>query len=148
MWKDRTDKAWGVSNSAGMLNWPVRAMMRCLDWWIKNGNGCSVCIRVCPWNKPNNYLHKLVRPLAERRVFPKLIVYFDQSLGFSTQYKDPLFAAVESPSVMEVDSRNERQAGFKGLVGIALKSLMCCILKTGTSPLNPCCRKQSKVIQH
>lgn len=83
---DRTDKAWDISNSPGMLKWPIRAM-KCFDWWVKNGNHCSVCVRVCPWNKPNNSLHRIVRIFAEKSVFAPYIVFLDQFLGYGRQVK-------------------------------------------------------------
>jgi reductive dehalogenase len=84
---DRTDKAWNENNSAGMLKWPVKAN-QCLDWWVKNGTHCSVCIRVCPWNKPDNLLHRFVRLFAEYNIFPSLIVKIDQWLGYGKHRKD------------------------------------------------------------
>jgi reductive dehalogenase len=84
---ERTDKAWDLHNVPGMKKWPVKAM-KCLDFWVKNGNHCSVCIRVCPWNKPNNLLHKGVRFFAERNIMSKSIVYFDQLLGYGRQTRD------------------------------------------------------------
>lgn len=82
---ERTERAWDESNVPGMLKWPIRAM-RCLDWWVRNGNHCSVCIRVCPWNKPNNLLHKMVRLVAERGIFTRLVVEMDQVLGYGKQH--------------------------------------------------------------
>ena len=81
---ERTDRGWNEHNVDGMLKWPIKAM-NCLDWWVKNGNHCSICIRVCPWNKPNDLLHKIVRFFAERNILTKLIVTLDQSLGFGKQ---------------------------------------------------------------
>ncbi len=98
----RTDKAWDRSNTEGLLKWPIRAM-KCFDWWVKNGNGCSVCIRVCPWNKPDNLLHKFVRQFAERNLFTKLIVYMDQRLGYGRQSKGNGYGSWQDPSVMEID---------------------------------------------
>lgn len=82
----RTAKPWNLHNVEGMLKWPVKAM-QCLDYWVKNGNHCSVCIRVCPWNKPNNMLHKFVRFFAEHSILPEVVVYLDQLLGYGRQIK-------------------------------------------------------------
>ncbi len=81
---ERTDKAWNLHNVPGIKKWPIKAM-QCLDFWAKNGNHCSICIRVCPWNKPNNLLHKFVRFFVERNIMSKTIVYFDQLLGYGKQ---------------------------------------------------------------
>ncbi|MBW1668605.1 MAG: reductive dehalogenase [Deltaproteobacteria bacterium] len=94
---ERTDKAWDVSNSPGMLKWPIHAM-KCFDWWVKNGTHCSVCVRVCPWNKPNNFLHRMVRVFAERNILTPFIVFMDQFLGYGKQAKP---VRVQDPSVVE-----------------------------------------------
>jgi len=82
----RMDTAWDISNSPGMLKWPIRAM-KCLNWWVNNGCHCSVCIRVCPWNKPNNMLHKIIRLFAEWGPLNRTIIYMDQALGYGRQIK-------------------------------------------------------------
>jgi len=100
----KTDAAWNEHNVPGMLKWPVRAM-QCLDWWVKNGNHCSVCIRVCPWNKPNNWLHKFVRLFAEYNILPGLVVYFDQLLGYGSQVKQNQFG--QDPEVELISPNNQ-----------------------------------------
>jgi epoxyqueuosine reductase len=80
----RTEEPWDESNNRGMLKWPVHAM-KCLDWWVKNGSHCSVCIRVCPWNKPNTLFHRGIRFMAERDMFTKLMVSADEWMGYGKQ---------------------------------------------------------------
>ncbi|MBW1803834.1 MAG: reductive dehalogenase [Deltaproteobacteria bacterium] len=54
----------------------------CFDYWGKVGTGCSICMAICPYSRPNKGIHRLVRwllkrsPLA-RKVFPHVdnIVY-------------------------------------------------------------------------
>ncbi len=81
---DRTDEPWDQSNSPGLLKWPVHAM-KCLDWWAKNGTHCSVCIRVCPWNKVTKGFHKAVRFLAERNMMTRMLVSMDEWMGYGKQ---------------------------------------------------------------
>ena len=95
---ERTDQAICEHTSPGMLKWPVQAM-KCLDFWVKNGTHCSICIRVCPWTKPNNLLHKAVRVLAERNILTSLMVKADQWLGYGKQTKD--LSWPQDPSVTE-----------------------------------------------
>jgi len=95
----RTDKAWDRSNAEGIMKWPIKAM-KCFDWWVKNGTHCSVCIRVCPWNKPNNVLHKAVRVFAERNILTRAVVFMDQFLGYGKQSKQE--GVGQDPSVIEV----------------------------------------------
>ena len=101
---ERTDQALNEHTSPGMLKWPVQAM-KCLDWWVKNGTHCSVCIRVCPWTKPNNLLHKTVRLLAERNLFTRLLVKADQMLGYGRQVKD--LSWPQDPSVVQISEDSE-----------------------------------------
>jgi len=97
---ERTDSAWDASNSPGMLKWPIKAM-KCFDFWVKNGTHCSVCIRVCPWNKPNNLLHKMVRAFAERNVLTNLMIQADQLLGYGKQVEE--CSNKQDPSVTVID---------------------------------------------
>ena len=96
---DRTDKAWNAHNVPGMLKWPIHAM-KCLDWWVNNGNHCSICIRVCPWNKPNNLFHKSVRILAERNILTRFLVFMDQFFGYGKQIIEKRH--LQDPSVVRV----------------------------------------------
>ncbi len=96
---DRTDKAWTEQNVPGMLKWPIKAM-NCLDWWVKNGNHCSICIRVCPWNKPNTLFHRLVRILAERNILTSFLVYMDQLFGYGKRVVEKDY--LQDPSVTRV----------------------------------------------
>lgn len=82
---DRTDKAWDESNNINVLKWPVK-VMACLEWWLRNRANCSVCIRVCPFNKPEGYLHSVVRNTVKTtRLFDGLLVKADQALGYGKQ---------------------------------------------------------------
>jgi epoxyqueuosine reductase QueG len=94
----RTDQPWDVSNSPGMLKWPVKAM-ECLDWWVKNGTHCSICIRVCPWNKPDTLFHRCVRMLAERNILTRALVFMDALVGYGKQVK---WRSGQDPSVVAV----------------------------------------------
>ncbi|NNG00543.1 MAG: reductive dehalogenase [Desulfobacteraceae bacterium] len=49
-----------ISNREGVHIWHINAET-CLPFWAQNGTDCSVCIRVCPFNKPPGILHDLVR---------------------------------------------------------------------------------------
>jgi len=83
----RSEEPWDESNNPGLLKWPVHAM-KCLDWWAKNGTHCSVCIRVCPWNKPRGAFHRGVRFLAERNILVRTMVALDEWMGYGKQELD------------------------------------------------------------
>lgn len=58
----------------GVLRWKLDAES-CFDYWAKVGTGCSICLAICPFSRPNRPIHQVVRwylkrsPLA-RKVFP------------------------------------------------------------------------------
>jgi len=87
MFEERMDKAWDESNNINVLKWPVKAM-NCLSWWNKNQSGCSNCIRSCPYNKPEGWLHSSVRKIvATTPVFDRMLVKMDKVLGYGKQVK-------------------------------------------------------------
>lgn len=103
----RTDKPWDQSNSTGVLKWPIRAM-DCLNWWVANGTHCSICIRVCPWNKPRTLFHRSVRVLAERDLFTRILVLCDQLLGYGKQARGKGFMSIQEPSIKRLSSTDTR----------------------------------------
>jgi len=48
--EDKTAEASTVSNNSGILKWPVDGE-RCFRFWCETGIDCSICIRVCPFNR-------------------------------------------------------------------------------------------------
>ena len=48
--EDKTTDAITVSNNSGVLKWPVNGE-RCFRFWCEAGIDCSICIKVCPFNK-------------------------------------------------------------------------------------------------
>jgi ferredoxin len=47
--EDKTANATTMSNSSGILKWPVNGE-RCFSFWCEIGMDCSICIKVCPFN--------------------------------------------------------------------------------------------------
>ncbi|TFF93892.1 reductive dehalogenase [Candidatus Thorarchaeota archaeon] len=83
--RERTWKGETKSNNPGVKKWYVD-VESCYDFWIQNGCDCSNCIRSCPFNKRNNWIHKAVTFIVER--FPwlhKLVLAFDGLLGYGRQ---------------------------------------------------------------
>lgn len=48
--EDKTADAITTSNNSGILKWPVHGE-KCFRFWCETGIDCSVCIKVCPFNK-------------------------------------------------------------------------------------------------
>jgi len=60
----------------GALKWKLNEDT-CFEYWSKVGTDCSVCMAVCPFSRPNTFLHRTVRwfvahsPVAQR-LFPSM----------------------------------------------------------------------------
>jgi reductive dehalogenase len=82
---ERTDQPVNISNSGGVLKWPVNAD-NCLGFWARNGATCANCIKVCPFNKPSGWLHDLVRWGVRRTPWAnRLFIWGDDFLKYHKQ---------------------------------------------------------------
>lgn len=51
----------GISNLKGVKKWTVNAE-KCFKFWTNQGTDCSICIRICPYNKDfSRPQHKMLR---------------------------------------------------------------------------------------
>ena len=79
------------SNNPGVLKWPIKAT-NCFKVWLQYGmTDCGICIRTCPFNKPDGWLHKITRVLigAESGSIDKLLLKLDGASGYGKQL-DPI----------------------------------------------------------
>jgi len=44
---------------------------RCFQYWNHIGTDCAVCIRVCPYSKPNNLFHNIIRFVNKQSIFSR-----------------------------------------------------------------------------
>ncbi len=44
----------------GVEKWVINRE-RCFQYWNSIGTDCAICIRVCPYSKPNNSVHNIIR---------------------------------------------------------------------------------------
>ena len=61
---------------------------RCAKFRITNQNGasCGRCIKVCPWNKPQGWIHDLIRwMIGNTPRLNKLIIKMDDVFGYGQQ---------------------------------------------------------------
>jgi reductive dehalogenase len=55
----------------------------CWSYAESTGGGCGICLPVCPWNKPNTFLHRTVKAVVKRTtLFNRLLVKLDKILGY------------------------------------------------------------------
>lgn len=82
---ERITEAPTVSNSSGVLKWPINPE-QCYRFWGANRTDCSNCIRVCPYNQAPGWHHDLVRAVTRRTaVLNPLFVKLHGLFGYDKQ---------------------------------------------------------------
>lgn len=78
-----------TSSNPGVKKWYVNTPA-CHQVWAEEGMDCATCIRVCPFNKPESWLHEATRVLigAKSGTIDKLLVNLDDASAYGEQ-KDP-----------------------------------------------------------
>jgi len=84
---EKTAEAVSLSNSPGALKWPINAET-CRTYWGKTNKECTICVAVCPYNKPDTQLHRWVRWCTDYlRWADPLYVFMDNLLGYGKRKK-------------------------------------------------------------
>jgi Fe-S-cluster-containing hydrogenase component 2 len=83
---ERTSDPIDISNSSGIHRWPVNHP-RCHLVWAQSGLDCANCIRVCPFNKPEGWLHEATRWMigARSHALDELMLKLDDASGYGGQ---------------------------------------------------------------
>jgi epoxyqueuosine reductase len=83
---DRTTEPIDFSNSTGILRWPVNHP-KCHLVWASTGLDCANCIRCCPFNKPEGWLHDATRLMigAGSHLLDKAMLKLDDASGYGPQ---------------------------------------------------------------
>ena len=78
------------SNILGVKKWSVDGE-KCFGFWAAQNTDCSICIRVCPYNKDySRWLHKLGLRLAGTRL-RHFMLWLDVKLGYGERQKSSLW---------------------------------------------------------
>jgi epoxyqueuosine reductase len=73
-----------ISNITGVNKWTTDAE-KCFGFWVNQNSDCSICIRVCPYNKDfSRWYHRLGRRLAATPL-RRFMLTLDDWLGFGTR---------------------------------------------------------------
>ncbi|HHV64305.1 MAG TPA: reductive dehalogenase [Peptococcaceae bacterium] len=78
--KEPSFDTYNISNHAGVKKWCVDAE-KCYQFWADNGGDCGSCIASCPYNKIDEWHHKLSRAFAETPA-RSLLRYLDDAFGY------------------------------------------------------------------
>lgn len=79
-------KSDNVSNNPGVKKWPIDPV-KCQTGWKMSGSDCGVCIRTCPFNKIDGWLHEITRVLigVKSGNLDKLMLKMDDASGYGEQ---------------------------------------------------------------
>jgi len=90
--EDKSMEASTISSNSGVLKWSADAE-KCWSSWVANGSGCGVCIRVCPFNKPESWLHDVTRIMIGAKSGPidSLLVNLDDAGGYGKEEPNMVF---------------------------------------------------------
>ncbi len=79
-WEPRVE-----SNNGGTFKW-YNDTMKCLQFWISNGNTCSVCMASCPFTKGAAWAHHVTRFAIKNMPFANpLWLHLDDAFGFGAR---------------------------------------------------------------
>lgn len=79
---ERTAKTNNISNSGGVLKWPVN-VETCRMYWSQVNNSCTTCVACCPYNKPNSWPHRAALWFTDNlRWADSFYVRMDDLLGY------------------------------------------------------------------
>ena len=79
---EKTTETRNESNAPGVLKWPIDAE-RCMGQWSRIRKPCTICISVCPFNKPNNWFHTMVKMFVDRfRWGDPFYIKMDKVMGY------------------------------------------------------------------
>ncbi len=78
--KEPSFQAATISTNGGAKKWSMNAE-KCLEQWADAGTDCGICIKVCPYNKPNEWHHDLAR-LATKTPARPVLRFFDDLFGY------------------------------------------------------------------
>jgi reductive dehalogenase len=81
-----SDEPLCMSTLEGVKKWTVHPE-KCFKFWAAQGTDCSICIRVCPFNKDfSKPLHRFGRRLAGTPL-RSLLIWLDEKLGYGKREK-------------------------------------------------------------
>jgi reductive dehalogenase len=71
------------SGHSGALKWAINGA-KCQNYWMKEGAECHICIRVCPFTKPDGWLHDATKILigAKSGSIDSILLKLDDVSGY------------------------------------------------------------------
>ncbi len=70
----------------GIKRWKVNGD-KCFGFWLKVGNDCSICMAICPFNRPNSSIHRLVRWMLRNSLLARKLLPFVDNFIYGQKWK-------------------------------------------------------------
>ncbi len=70
----------------GTLRWKLNAET-CFGYWARAGTDCNICMRVCPWNHPRTFPHRVVISLVVRNKWARRLFFLMDDLFYGKKPK-------------------------------------------------------------
>ena len=85
----------------GYRKWP-QDQQKCFGFWVTGSNtfGCTLCLKVCPWNKPRYFVHRVSMFGAARSVVARRVLYWISLIFYGKLHRWkrlPLLDDIELP---------------------------------------------------
>ena len=85
----------------GYRKWP-QDQQKCFGFWVTGSNtfGCTLCLKVCPWNKPRYFVHRVSMFGAARSVVARRVLYWISLIFYGKLHhwkRLPLLDEIEMP---------------------------------------------------
>jgi reductive dehalogenase len=72
----------------GYRKWP-QAFEKCFLFWVSGANtfACTLCLKICPWNKPRFFVHKINFFAASRSALARRVLYYMAIIFYGKRIK-------------------------------------------------------------
>ncbi len=84
--EDPSDVTYNQSNISGIRKWSVDGE-RCFSFWTAQNSDCSICIRVCPYNKDYSKWYNRLGIILAGTWLRNFMLWLDGKLGFGKRKK-------------------------------------------------------------
>lgn len=70
----------------GIMRWKLNEET-CFDYWGKVGTDCCVCMAVCPFSRPNQGVHRLIRYILGRSHLARIVFPYADNLVYGRSWR-------------------------------------------------------------
>ncbi len=95
--------------SRGFAHWSVN-QESCYTFWRKIGTDCAICIRFCPFSKPDTIVHRIVRAYIRRNPMNQRLALLGDDLFYGRKLKIPTRNTQWEKLLVEIRKNNNKNS--------------------------------------